>query len=87
MDQHHIQGSNSRLNVYLLRQKDGLYMLVVLASPRWGWCPGKYLLVPFGFTFCLNQQIFRQDTSAIWEKLKKPTYRTHLCDEVSMPLT
>ena len=28
----------------------------------------------------------RPDTSAIWEKLIKPTYRAHLFDEVSMPL-
>ena len=30
------------LKAYLLRQKDGLYMLVLLASPRWRWCPGEY---------------------------------------------
>jgi len=29
----------------------------------------------------------RQETSAIWEKLIKPTYRAHLFDEVSMPLS
>ena len=29
----------------------------------------------------------RQDTSAIWKKLIKPTYRAHLFDEVSTPLT
>ena len=28
------------LKAYLLRQKDGLYMLVLLASPIWRWCPG-----------------------------------------------
>ena len=28
----------------------------------------------------------RQDTSVIWEKLIKPTYRAHLFDEVSTPL-
>jgi len=28
----------------------------------------------------------RHDTSAIWEKLIKPTYSAHLFDEVSMPL-
>ena len=35
------------LKVYLLRQKEGLYMLVLLASPRWRWCPGEYLLVAY----------------------------------------
>ena len=29
----------------------------------------------------------RQDTSAVWDKLIKPTYRAHLFDEVSTPLT
>ena len=37
----------SFLKAYLLRQKDGLYMLVLLASPRWRWCPGEYLLVAY----------------------------------------
>ena len=29
----------------------------------------------------------RQDTSAIWEKLIKPTYKAHLFDEVSTPFS
>ena len=74
------------LKGYLLRQKDGLYMLVVLASPRWRWYPGKYLLIPYNFRFCMQPANIRQDTSAIWEKLIKPTYRAHLFDEVSTPL-
>ena len=61
------------LKAYLLRQKDGLYTLVSLASPRWPWCPGEYLLVPYGFRFCMQPSNIRQDTSAIWEKLIKPT--------------
>ena len=31
-------------------------MLVLLASPRWCWCPGEYLLtVPYGFRFCMSR--------------------------------
>ena len=71
----------------VLRQKDGLYMLVLLASPRWRWCPCEYLLVPYGFRFCMEPANFRLDTSAIWEKLIKPTYRSHLFDEVSTSLS
>ena len=74
------------LKVYLLHQKDGLYMLVVLASPGWRWCPGEYLLVTCGFRFCMKPANICQDTSTIWEKLIKPTYRAHLFDEVSTPL-
>ena len=62
-------------------------MLVLLASPRWRWCPGEYLLVPYGFRLCMKPANIRLDTSAIWEKLIKPTYRAHLFDEVSTPLT
>jgi len=29
------------LKAYLLRQKDGLYMLVLLGSSRWHWCAGS----------------------------------------------
>ena len=29
----------------LTSSKGGCYMLVVLASPRWRWCPGEYSLV------------------------------------------
>ena len=60
-------------------------MFILLASPRWRWCPGEYLLVPYGFRFCMQPANIRLDTSAIWEKLK-PTYRAHLFDEVSTPL-
>ena len=70
------------LKAYLLRQKYGRYMLVLLASPRWRWCPADYLLVPYGFRFCMKPANIHQDTSAIWEKLIKPTYRAHLFDEV-----
>ena len=31
-----------------------LIMLVLLASPRWRWCPGGCLLVPYGFRFCMR---------------------------------
>ena len=34
------------LKAYLLRQKVGP-MFVLLASPRWRWCPGKNLLVSY----------------------------------------
>ena len=61
-------------------------MLVLLASHRWRWCPGKYLLVPYGFRICMKPANMRQDTSAIWEKLIKLTYRAHLFDEVTTPL-
>ena len=57
------------LKAYKLRQKYGLYMLVLLASPRWRWCPGEYLLVSYVFRFCIKPANIRQDTSAIWEKL------------------
>ena len=77
---------DEHLKAYLLRQKDGLYMLVLLASPRWRWCPGQYSLVPYGFRFCMQPSKMRQDTSSIREKLIKPTYRAHLFYEVSTPL-
>ena len=48
--------------------------------------PGEHLLVPYGFRFSMQPPNIRQDTSAIWEKLIKPTYRAHLFDEVSTPL-
>ena len=72
---HSSQQSDGRSDVkgILLRQKDGLYMLVSLASSRWCGCPGEYLLVPYGFRFCMQLANIRQDTSAIWEKLIKPT--------------
>ena len=73
--------SHVYLKAYLLREKDGLYMLVLLASPRWRWCPGEYLLVPYGFRFCMQPANIRQDTSAT-----KPTYRAHLFDQVSTHL-
>ena len=73
------------LKAYLLRQKDWLYMLVLLASPRWRWCPDEYLLVPYGFRFCMQRAYIRPETSDIWEKLIEPTYRVHLFDEVSTP--
>ena len=74
------------LKAYLLRQKDGLYMLVLLASPRWRWCPGEYLLVSYRIRNYMELVNIRQDTNAIWEKLIKRTHRAHLFDEVSMPL-
>ena len=58
-------------------------MLVLLASPRWRWCPGEYFLIPYGFRFCMKPANIRQDTNAIWEKLIKPTYKAHLFDEIS----
>ena len=53
--------------LHVLGEKDGLYMLV---SPRWRCCPGEYLLVPYGFRFCMQPANIRQDTSAIWENLR-----------------
>ena len=61
-------------------------MLVLLASPRWHWCPGEYLLVPYDFRLCMKPANIRQDTSAIWEKPIKPTYRAHHFGKVSTPL-
>ena len=52
-------------------------MLVLLASPRWRWCPGEYLLVPYGFRFCMQLANICQDTSTIWEKPIKPTFRAY----------
>ena len=69
----------------LLCQKDGLYMLVLLASSRLRWCPSEYLLFPCGFRFCMKAANIRQDTSTTWEKLINP--RAHLFDKVSMPST
>ena len=70
----------------LIIAPNGLYMLVLIASPRWRWCLGEYLLVPYGFRFCMQPANIPQDNSTIWEKLIKPTYRAHLFDEVSTPL-
>ena len=61
-------------------------MLVLLASPRLRWCPGEYLLVAYSISNHMEPANIRQDTSAIWEKLIKPTYRAHHFDEVSTPL-
>ena len=36
-----------KLKGVLTSSKDGLYMLVLLASPRLRWCPGEYFLVPY----------------------------------------
>ena len=62
------------LKAYLLCQKEGLYMLVILASSRWCWCPGEYLPVSYRIWNHMEPANIRQDTSAIWEKLIKPTY-------------
>ena len=61
-------------------------MLVLLASPRWLWFPGKYLLVSYSMIFCMEPEHIRQDISATWEKLIKPTYRAHLFHQVSCTL-
>jgi len=85
--------SNSTLFIWvfclkcnLLGEKDGLYLLVLLASPRWLWCPGEYLLVSYSMIFCMEPEYIRQDISATWEKLIKPTYRAHLFHQVSCTL-
>ena len=75
------------LKCNLLGEKDGLYMLVLLASPRWLWCTGEYLLVSYRMIFCMEQEYIHQDISATWEKLIKPTYRAHLFHHVSCTLT
>ena len=76
-----------QLKCNLLGEKDGLYMLVLLASPRWLWCPGEYLLVSYSMIFCMEPEYIRQDISATWEKLIKPTYRVHLFHPVSCTLS
>ena len=62
----------------LTLSKDGLYMMVLLASPRWRWCPGKYSLVSYSMIFCVEPENIHPDTSATWDKLMKPTYGAHL---------
>ena len=81
-------GLTSYLKAYLhvLRQKDGLYMLVLLASTIWHWCLGEYLLVSYSMMFCMKPANIRPETSPIWEKRIKPTYRAQLFHKVSMPL-
>ena len=61
-------------------------MLVLLASPRWLWCSGEYLLVSYSMIFCMEPEYIRQDISATCEKLIKPTYRAHLFHQVSCTL-
>ena len=61
-------------------------MLVLLASPRWLWYPGEYLLVSYSMIFCMEPEYIRQDISPTWEKLIKPTYRAHLFHQVSCTL-
>ena len=70
------------LKAYWLRQKGGSYMLVLLASPRWRWCPGEYSLVSLqhddSLVSCESRSVMkpaniRPETSGIWEKLIKPT--------------
>ena len=82
-----VTGGVDSLKAYLRHQKDGLYMLVLLASPRWSWCPGEYLLVSYRIWNHMEPANIHQDTSTIWEKLIKPIYmyRAHLFDEVSTP--
>ena len=55
-----------------------LYVAFILASPRWCWCLGECLLVSYRISCCMKPANVRLDTSAIWERLIKPTYRTHL---------
>ena len=74
------------LKCNLLGEKDELYMFVLLASPRWLWCPGEYLLVSYSMIFCMEPEYIPQDISATWEKLIKPTYRAHLFHQVSITL-
>ena len=70
--------NNPPLKAVLRSSKDGLYMLVLLASPRWRWCPGEYFLVSNSMVFCIEPENIHPDTSATWEKLIKPTYRAHI---------
>ena len=42
------------LKFNLLGEKGGLYMLVLLASPRWRWCLGEYILVPYRKSCCMK---------------------------------
>ena len=44
-------------------EKDGLYMLVLLASPRWRWCLGD-ILVPYRISCCMKPTNIRPDTGA-----------------------
>ena len=81
------QVKSENLKCNLLGEKDGLYMLVLSASPRWLWCPGEYLLVSYSMVFCMEPEYIRQDISATWEKLIKPTYRAHLFHQVSCTLS
>ena len=43
-----------KLKCNLLGEKIGLYMLVLLASPRWRWCLGEYILVPYRISCCMR---------------------------------
>ena len=50
----------------LTSSKGGSYILVLLASPRWRWCPGEYSLVSNRISCCMKPANIRPDTSAIW---------------------
>ena len=62
----------------LTSSKGWSYMLVLLPSTRWRWCPVEYLLVSYSMRVCMKPSNIHPHTSAIWEKLIKPTYRTRL---------
>ena len=83
---HNLKLGHISLKCNLLGEKDGLYMLVLLASLKWLWCPGEYLLVSYSMIFCMEPEYIRHDISATWEKLIKPTYRAHLFHQVSCTL-
>ena len=61
-------------------------MLVLLASPRWRWCLGEYILVPYRISCCMKPTNIRPDTRATYETLFKPTYGAHLFHQVSWTL-
>jgi len=50
------RGLADQLNILrvLTLSKDGSYMLVSLASPRWRLCPGEYLLVSYRISMLYN---------------------------------
>ena len=61
--QPNIRSWPSHFKGVLTSSKGGSNMLVLLASPRWRWCPSEYLLVSNSTRFCMKPENIHTDTA------------------------